>query len=195
MKGCRPLSDTEEQAVLACLESTRFPLRNRTLFVVGCRTGFRISELLSLTIGDVLQNGTLVDRVEVARRHMKGKKEGRSVLLHAKAREAIQIWVLELQRQGYSDPETYLFASSRIGNKRLDRRSAWLMLRRAYAACGLAGKLGTHSMRKTFAKRVHAAGGKDILKTQRALNHKRLTSTASYLSFEEADVDDAILKS
>jgi site-specific recombinase XerD len=69
------------------------------------------------------------------------------------------------------------------------------MLQRVYAACGLTGKLGTHSMRKTFARRIHAKLGRDLMKTQKALGHARVTSTVSYLSFAEEEIDEAILKS
>ena len=58
----------------------------------------------------------------------------------------------------------------------------------------MTGKLGTHSMRKTLARRVYEGSGKDLMKTQKALGHSRITSTVSYLSFDEKDLDDILLK-
>jgi hypothetical protein len=46
---------------------------DRALFVLGVKMGFRISELLSLTVGDVWQHGCFVDYVAIQRRHMKQK--------------------------------------------------------------------------------------------------------------------------
>ncbi len=50
-------------------------------------------------------------------------------------------------------------------------------------------------MRKTFARRVHEKLGKDLVKTQKAMGHRSINSTVSYLSFNEEEIDDAILKS
>lgn len=44
------------------------------LFVVGYRTGFRISALLSLLVGDVQQHGKGLDHVTVQPQHMKKKR-------------------------------------------------------------------------------------------------------------------------
>jgi integrase len=78
------------------------------LFVVGHRTGFRISELLSLKVGDVQQHGKIVDHVTVQRRHMKKKTEGRTVALHPEAIAALSVWleVLSKRLKGALDPQT-----------------------------------------------------------------------------------------
>ena len=52
MKGTRPLDNNEIRLVSACFTGT-FEARNRGLFMFGVSTGGRISELLSLTIGDL----------------------------------------------------------------------------------------------------------------------------------------------
>jgi integrase len=53
----------------------------------------------------------------------------------------------------------------------------------AYKSNELTGKLGTHAMRKTFANRMYDKLGKDLVKCQRALGHRNINSTVSYLSF------------
>ena len=55
MKGTRPLDNHEIRRVSAAFTGT-YEIRNRALFIIGVSTGGRISELLSLTIGDVYQN-------------------------------------------------------------------------------------------------------------------------------------------
>lgn len=195
MKGCRPLSDTEIASILKVLDRGTFPKRDRALFLLGLRSGFRISELLSLTLGDVYQNGQFVDRISVSRKFMKKKLEGRTVMLHPEAKKALEQLVLELESRGRGTSKQVLFCSREGMNEAMDRRSAWHMLRAASKKCGITGKIGTHCMRKTFAKKVHEKLGKDLMKTQKALGHKQITSTTSYLSFNEEDVDDAILKS
>jgi site-specific recombinase XerD len=70
MNGCWLLSDEEVQIISRSFGGT-FGKRNKALFVVGYRTGFRISELLSLRVGDVQQHGKIVDHMTVQRKHMK----------------------------------------------------------------------------------------------------------------------------
>lgn len=192
MRGCRPLSEPEVRAVLAGLTGET-GARDRALFLLGVRSGFRISEILSLRIRDVLQAGRVVERVHVARRHMKGKREGRTVLLHPAARTALAAWLEELEARGCGAPEVFVFQSWRSADRAIGRVQAWRILRKAFELAGLTGNLGTHTMRKTFADRVYDRLGGDVVKTARALAHRSIDSTASYLSFREAEIDEAIL--
>jgi len=192
MKGCRPLTDSEVDLVSATFGG-RYVLRDRALFLLGVRTGYRVSELLSLRIGDVLQHGRLVDRVSVRRRHTKGKTEGRTVVLHHQAREALVAWLEQLEVEGAVAQDTFLFRSRKGGNRPISRQQAWTVLREAFDANELPGPLGTHSLRKTFAARVHEALGGDVFKTQQALGHRSPSSTVAYLSFKQEEIDEAIL--
>ena len=191
MKGCRPLTDPEIASILAHMASARYSTRDRCLVLLGLRTGFRISELLSLRRSHVWQNDRLVSRVYLERRHMKGKKASRELILHPEAQGAI----LELLKGLAPDPDTYLFQSRNGKNQALNRRTAWVILRKAAKACGLEGKVATHSMRKTFAKRVYEKSGGNMRKTQEALGHANINSTAAYIGVDQSEVDDLILKS
>lgn len=192
MKGCRPLTDAEVDLTLKTFAG-RYAARDRALFLLGVKSGFRISELLSLRLGDVLQSGRLVDRVAVARRNMKKKLEGRTVLLHPDAKAALMPWIEQLRADGHLTAETFVFQSRKGANRAVGRVHAYRVLQTAYKANELTGKLGTHSMRKTFAGKVYDALKGDLVKTQRAMGHRNVNSTVSYLSFKEADIDAAIL--
>ena len=185
MKGSRPLLDGEIKLVIETLTDPR----DRALFILGIRTGFRISERLSLRVGDVFQYGSITDRVEVQRKSMKKKLESRSVPLHDEAK-AVLLHLIQVNGLTEND---CLFQCHRGDNKPLGRIQAWRVLNAAYSLVELSGNVSTHSMRKTFAAKVYKAVDKDIIKTQKALGHKNLNSTASYLSFAEEEIDDAIL--
>lgn len=192
MKGCRPLTEAEVAAVMENFHG-RYEARDRALFLLGLKSGFRISELLSLRIGDIVQHGKMVDRVTVARRNMKKKTEGRTVILHPDAKEALAEWLEDLRQAGYMTEGDFVFQSERGRNRAISRVQAWRILDDVFDYCGLTGKLGTHSMRKTFADRVHKLTNENIFKTQLALGHKSPASTVSYLSFKQEDIDQAIL--
>jgi integrase len=125
---------------------------------------------------------------------MKKKLESRTVPLHPDAKAALATWLMTLQTRGMTR-ETYLFQSRKGGNQSIGKIQAWKILHEAATTNELTGKVGTHAMRKTFARKVHERLGHDLVKTQRALGHKNINSTVAYLSFVEDEIDAAILAS
>lgn len=202
MKGCRPLTETETRDILESFAGT-FATRDRALFTLGVLSGFRVSELLSLKVGDVTTGtGQIAEWVSVARRSMKKKTEGRSVPLNPKARAALRAWVDELWEGGHLSPDTPLFLSRKGSNRPLTRQAVHTVLRTVYVANGISGKTGTHSMRKTFARSVYAKAVElarsgqavdPLTFCQKALGHRNVNSTISYLSVGEDLVAQTIL--
>jgi integrase len=203
MRGCRPLTD-EDVSIISRSFGGTFAQRNKALFVVGHRTGFRISELLSLTVADVQQHGKVQDRITVQRRHMKGgkagKTSGRTVALHPEARAALSVWLETLTKRlkGPLDSMTPVFCSrvrdQATGLRRhISREQAWRILKEAFTSNELQGKLGTYAMRKTFCNRMYDKLNHDLVKTQKAMGHANINSTVQYLSFREEEIDAAIL--
>jgi integrase len=185
MVGCRSLTDTEIQAIKGVLST-----RNQCLFILGCKTGFRISELLSLTVGDVYRNGQVLDRVRVAKRNVKGKTRSHELPIHPEAKQAIQAWVVTMP---VTDPAAPLFPS-RIGTKAITRYMAHKLLKEAYAKAGVTGgTLATHCLRKSFAKRIYEKLDYDLFATRDALNHRSIEDTVKYLQPDKARIDAAIL--
>jgi len=192
MKGCRGLTDDEVTLVSQSFSGT-YAARDKALFVLGVKSGFRISELLSLTVGDVWQHGQFVERVAVRRRYMKGKIQGRSVILHPEAKGALAPWLMTMQQRGKVTPDTCLFPSRKGQNRPLRRGQAWQILRQAYEANELTGMIGCHGMRKTFGQKVYEKTGRDLRATQHAMGHKSPASTAAYLAVDEQAIDAVIL--
>jgi integrase len=185
MQGCRALTDEEVILVSQSFGGT-YAARDKALFLLGVKSGFRISELLLLTVGDVWQHGQFVARVAVHRRHMKGKIQGRSIVLHGEAKAALAVWLMDRQRLGTVSPEQPLFPSRKGAHQPLQRGQA-------YEANGLTGMIGCHGMRKTFGQKVYAGTGRDLRATQHAMGHKSPASMAAYLAVDEHAVDAIIL--
>jgi integrase len=194
MKGCRPLTEVEVDLVQHSFGGV-YAERDKALFLLGVKSGFRISELLSLRVGDVLQHGRLVDRVTVRRLHMKNQREGRTVLLRPEAKAALATWLHCLRQSHDCTAQTFVFRSRKGQNRPISTVQAWRILHEAVATNELTGKVGTHTMRKTFANRVYHQLNHDLVKTQRAMGHKNINSTVAYLSFAEDEIDAAILAS
>jgi integrase len=194
MKGCRALTEAEVALVQRSFGGT-YAARDKALFLLGVKSGFRISELLSLRVADVQPHSQIADQVTVRRRHMKTQREGRTVPLHPDAKAALAAWLLQLRRLRDVTPQTYVFQSRKGVNRPITKVQAWRILHEAVVANELTGTLGTHAMRKTFAHRVYEKLGRDLVKTQKALGHANINSTVSYLSCADEEIHAAILAS
>jgi site-specific recombinase XerD len=179
MKGVRPLNQEEVKRVIQTFDDNKYAQRDKNLFILGLKTGMRISELLSLTVGDVWQYDQPVDMLSLRKQVVKGKKEARAIPLNKDAKNAIRELKEWLSTQVVDlTQDTPLFASQKGGH--ITRMQAHRILNRAFKKAGLTGKLATHSMRKTFGTRVYSAT-KDIMTTKELLGHANVNTTQKYI--------------
>lgn len=52
-------------------------------------------------------------------------------------------------------------------------------------------KIGSHTMRKTFASKTYKLNGGDMHKLQRSMGHKSITSTESYIKANQEEIDQS----
>ncbi len=165
-----------------------YAIRNRALFILGIRTGFRISELLQLTIAHVVDGSWRpVDRITVTKTKT---KRPRTVVFHPEAQEAVCKWVDELRKLGIGKTNTFLFVSQR--GERITPNGAWRIIHQEARDNGLQGVIGPHSMRKTLGMRAYKKT-KDILKVAKVLGHESVDATIHYLEIGQEEVDELIL--
>ena len=194
MKGTRPLDNNEIRLVSACFEGT-YEVRNRGLFLLGVSTGGRISELLSLKIGDVWQNGKAVTDLLYDKSIVKGGEVSRAVPVNTDGMRAIDD-LIQWHRERYNTtPKSRPLFPSRNGKgkQRMTRRAAHNVLKSAFIAAGLNGHLATHSLRKSFAQRLYEQTG-DVFAVQEMLGHKSIATTQKYLGVNYASLRDALQK-
>ncbi|MBC8235908.1 tyrosine-type recombinase/integrase [bacterium] len=179
MKGCRPLDTNEILKISEQFDGT-YEIRNRSLFMLGVSVGGRISELLSLRIDDVWQNGQPISDLLFQKRVVKGKETARMIPVNADGRQAItELIQWHVKLYGDLDPQRPLFTSRKF-DKSISRVQAHRILEKAFQSAGLNGKLASHSMRKTYSQRMYDATG-DIFMVKEALGHKSVETTRQYL--------------
>ena len=118
--------------------------------MLGVSTGGRISELLSLTIGDVWQNRAAVTDLLFDKSIVKGGEISKAVSVNVDGRETIAE-LIDWHREKYNltHESRLLFPSrNKSGTVAMNRQTAHEMLKRAFEATGLNGKLATHSLQK-----------------------------------------------
>jgi len=190
MKGTRPLTDTEIRKVSEAFGGT-YEIRNRCLFQLGISTGGRISELLTLTVGDVWQNGSAVSDILFDKSIVKGGEVSRTVPLNADGKDAIESLVSWHKAMYEKVSVSCPFFPSRNGKGLMSRQNAHKMLKAAFVSAGLNGKLATHSMRKSFAQRLYHRTG-DIFCVQEMLGHQSVSTTQAYLGVDYQKVKSAM---
>ena len=191
MKGTRPLDNAEIRKVSDAFDGI-FAIRNRNLFMLGVSVGGRISELLALKVNDVWQNGKPVKDLLFDLNMVKGNEMSRAVPVNIDGREAIEsliTWQIELY--GNVKPTRPLFPSRNgQGSQTMTRKAAHDVLKKTFEAAGLNGKLGTHSLRKSYAQRLYEQTN-DIYAVQEMLGHKSVITTQRYLGVNYTSVRKA----
>jgi len=198
MSGRKPLLEKDEPRVSASL--AEFPLRDQALITLGLNTGFRITELLSLNIGQVWVEGHVKPQVKVTRAKLKGGHgsrrraiTSRSVPLNATVAAVLEQYLFARFGSGEPDPNRPLFPSRHAG-RALSRWQANRIVHAVFEKAGLgsAESYGTHSLRKTFARRVYSATKYDINLTRAIMGHANIGTTQKYLHVDEAEMVAAV---
>jgi integrase len=193
MAGRRSLTQEEERRLRRAVRAMK--PRDRALVTAQWMTGFRISEVLSWTVGTVLRNGALVSKIGLPPRKMKGGYgKTRWVPLLPELHRALESYLNWLERRLILSPDLPLFLSRECdaeGNARaLSSDMARHIIKDAFARAMIEddGRLGTHTLRKTWARKVYEASGHDILVVSAGLNHSSVAITQRYLEPDEEEV-------
>lgn len=193
----RSLTDIEQTEIVAALADGR----DRLLFLFGVYTGFRVHELLSLRLQDVWRENATVAAVTIARRQLKGgasanprRVRSRTATLHPALRNALEVHIRREFGFGPVPADNYLFKSRKGPNRPITVGHAWEIIKTAARNLGLDDRVATHSMRKTFARAIYDNSEHDLILTQRALGHRAISSTSSYLESTDDEVSRAVLR-
>ena len=161
-------------------------MRDYCLFIMGINSGLRISDLLKLTVGDVLdQHHNVHDRITL--REKKTNKSKDFPLSDTTKRALLEYMAT---RTDCSLDEA-LFPS-RKGGTPISRQHAWRIINDAARYAGIKDKVGTHTLRKTFG--YHAfQSGVDVTRIQKLLNHSSPAVTLAYIGVTQEELDDVYL--
>lgn len=159
-------------------------LRDYALFVLGINSGLRVSDLISLKVGDVMETRTKA-KIRLRLREQKTGKL-KDFPIGEKSRAAIQEYVTTC-RKGWK-PDEPLFAS-RKGNGHLQRAQVLRILSEAAERVGIHESVGTHTLRKTFGYWRYKNTG-DVTLIQKLLNHSSPAITLAYIGITRDQLDN-----
>jgi len=199
MPGRKPILENDEPLVRNAPEGS--PLRDQALITLGLNTGFRITELLSLAVGQVWEAGRAKPQVKVSRAKLKGGHGchrrtivSRIVPLNDASKTALEQYLFSRFGSGDANPALPLFPSRNFGAPLRQWRANQIM-HAVFEKAGLGTpeSYGTHSLRKTFARKVYSATKYDFNLTRAVMGHADIGTTQKYLQVDESEMDEAVL--
>jgi len=162
--------------------STLLGLRDRALLATLAGSGCRLSEVVSLTVGQLgARDGGYVLQVLG-----KGQAAPREAPLSREAYAHLQTWLAERAAQGAIETPVLFtaFAGPRPTARRLTAGAVWCAVRKYARQCGLSA-VKPHDFRRFVGTQL---AKRDIRQAQKALGHKRLETTAQHYVLDELEV-------
>ena len=176
MNKVEPIRSAKDIAAMKkCLSD-----RNRLMFIMGVSFGLRISDLLTLKLGDLRGKDSFMIGEE------KTKKKRKITLSDAVKSEIAQL---------EGNDRDYVFKSRQGGNKAISRVQAYRILNDAAKRAGILDKIGSigcHSLRKTFGYQLHSKGI-DITRIMAIFGHSSPEITLAYIGITDEEISDAYL--
>jgi integrase/recombinase XerD len=158
----------EQPAKLSTAEAKRDGAMLELLYA----SGMRISELVSLNLGDVNTEGNYFVRC-----FGKGRKE-RIIPLYEKIATVVKQYIEEDRpKLAHGKKDTALFLNAR--GDRITRQGFWQKLKEYAKSAGLSSQISPHTLRHSFATHM-LSGGADLRSVQELLGHANISTTQVY---------------
>ena len=184
-KQAKILTDKQVRAVLAELDTRRYPIRDRVMFLLSIKAGLRAKEIASITWAMVTDaEGEIAALIALENRASKGKGGGRHIPIHPDLKTALI--QLHRRRGEKARPDFPIIHSER--DRGLSAAAVVVWFHRLYAGLGMVG-CSSHSGRRSFitraARKISEVGG-SLRDIQALAGHASLGTTARYI---EADAE------
>jgi integrase/recombinase XerC len=177
------IGDKQVRAILAELDTRRYPLRDRVTFLLSIKAGMRAKEIASITWAMVTDaEGEIGDVIALQNRASKGRRGGRVIPLHPDLKAALVAFHKE--RGVEARPDWPVIHSER--NRGLSAAAVAVWFHRLYTGLGMVG-CSSHSGRRTFitraARKISEAGG-SLRDVQMLAGHANLGTTSRYIEHD-----------
>ncbi|MCM3669734.1 tyrosine-type recombinase/integrase [Mesobacillus maritimus] len=175
MEYVEPIKDVEKIREMKRLLRKQSQ-RDLLLFVLGINTGIRVSDLLSLKVEDVLKDGSFKEFLYIYEpKHQKEK----AYYLNTSVNKELRAYLADHEFKNTD----YLFKSKK-NQLPITRQQAYRIINHAAKEVGIPGKIGTHTLRKTFGYHAYRKGiAISIIKE--IYGHHTPNETLRYLGIEK----------
>lgn len=175
MEYVEPIRDIKQIDVMKKVLA-RQSQRNLLLFVLGINTGIRICDLLTLKVRDVFDGKEIKEFLFL---QDKKSKQTKGYYLNDNVRKELKKY-LESEKLAEND---YLFRSTKDGRP-ITRQHAYRIINQAAKEVGIEGKIGMHTLRKTFGYHAYRKGIAISL-IMEIYNHHSPSETLKYIGIDK----------
>ena len=162
MNFVEPIRDRKKISQIKNLLRGQHRFRDLLLFTLGINSALRISDLLQLKIGHLIDDHDRV-RQRFSIKEQKRNK-GHEIVISTSIRDALNEYLAVFQGITRS-PENFVFFNTKTNaySKAIKRGQAWKFTVSICQDVGLQGNYGTHSLRKTWGYHARMQGvGPDL---------------------------------
>ena len=181
-KQAKTLNSKQCELVLTYLTNTRYPLRNRLIFLLSTKAGLRAKEISALSWNMVLDSdGSVSNFINITNTASKGRNGGRSIPINKQLMKTLVDY-----QSSQIDQKTYNADGFVISTQRSQSTSAQSivnMFQGWYKDLNLIG-CSSHSGRRTFitncSRKITTVGG-SLRDVQYLAGHSSLSTTQRYI--------------
>ena len=171
------LSVAEVERIIRSIDTTTAKgRRDRAMLELMYSCGLRVSELISLKMGDLFFGEGYI------RVMGKGSKQ-RLVPIGRVAQEYVMLYLDDRKEKGNTRSEETLFLSNR--NSQLSRVMVFTIIRQATEAAGITKTVSPHTFRHSFATHL-VENGADLRVVQEMLGHESVATTEIYMHVDSS---------
>ena len=180
------LNEAQIAQFISYLDGTRYPERDKAIFMLTMRAGMRIGSVAQLDLSDVLDASSKVKEVVVLKRSIvKGRKKAVAAYIsHPQLREALEAYLAVRKSKRLER----LFVTQR-GTGFSPNSLAQVMLKH-YRAAGLDGA-SSHSGRRVFCTSL-LKKGVDIVAVSKVMGHSSIVTTQRYVHHDERELANVV---
>nr|WP_309100550.1 tyrosine-type recombinase/integrase [Fredinandcohnia onubensis] len=150
--------------------------RDLLFFVFGINTGMRVSELLSLKVSDIWDGKDIKEFVSI---EGSSTDEVTDFYINLSVKTELRKYLNQVDLE----ESDYLFKSKKH-DKPITRQQAYRIINHAAKEVGIPGKIGTHTLRKTFGYHAYRKGiAVSIL--SKIYRHQSSAETLHYIGIDK----------
>jgi integrase len=185
-KQAKTLSDKQIKLVILHLSTTRNPIRNRVIFLLSVKSGFRAKEIASLKWKMLMSSdGQMMNEIHLTNTASKGKSSGRVITIHKELKKSLIELYEQVSNKKSFDIENAFVITTERSNK-TSPQTIVNTFQRWYSDLGFIGA-SSHSGRRTFitnvAKKISSVGG-SMRDVQSLAGHSNLQTTQRYIEVD-----------
>jgi integrase/recombinase XerD len=187
-KQAKVLNEAEIKRLKAVINDNRYAARNMTMFLLALNVGLRAKEIISLKVGDVLNDDLQVRDMCVLAKEQTKRNEANRIFFNTVVRKQLAKYFDDdaCKHLKHKKDSTVFLTKN---NKAFTTNSFVDLFSKLFKLADIQ-QASTHSMRRTFATTL-ANNATSVFAIQKLMRHKNISTTQLYVSVTDTQLVNA----